>query len=208
MINFIKQLNHRPIAFYPIYRQLAQGLSGGILLSQPMYWFSHKDKIYKTDADIILETSLTHGELRQAKQRIKKLSFISVTKEGVPCKTYYEINWDAYVEAVVSAYCINNKAAKLIGSGKEKEHNQKTYLMVDGNGYYKIGKSFYPDARESTLQAENPTIELIAVCDVDVEEKLHFEYSQNRKRGEWFCLNKSQVSEIIKKYKFKHKRLS
>ncbi len=86
---------------------------------------------------------------------------------------------------------------------KESKPIQKTYLMVDGNGYYKIGKSYNPTIRESTLQSENPTIELIAICDRDIESELHDKNKQHRKRGEWFELSKSMVSEIIKDYGFK-----
>ena len=75
--------------------------------------------------------------------------------------------------------------------------------MIDGNGYYKIGKSYNPVARESTLQSENPTIKLIAYCENDVENKLHIEYKSFRKRGEWFSLKRVHVKNIIENYKFK-----
>ena len=89
-------LNQRPIAYYPIYRQLTGSTTAGILLSQLMYWFSKGDKFYKTDADIRSETLLTVDELKGAKKRIKKLSFIKITREGIPAKTYYEIDWVLY----------------------------------------------------------------------------------------------------------------
>jgi hypothetical protein len=59
MSNTLKILNQKPIAYYPIYRQITGSTTAGILLSQLMYWFSVKDKFYKTDADIIEETMLT-----------------------------------------------------------------------------------------------------------------------------------------------------
>ena len=78
----------------------------------------------------------------------------------------------------------------------------KTYLMKDGNGFYKIGKSKNPIARESTLQSENPTITLIAVCSEDIEKHLHEQYSEKRKRGEWFSLTEEDVSLLIEQYGF------
>lgn len=66
-----------------------------------MYWFSKKDRIYKTDSDIMQETQLTENELRTAKQKIKKLSFIKVTREGIPAKTFYTINWESYESSLV-----------------------------------------------------------------------------------------------------------
>lgn len=90
----LKKLNEKPIAYYPIYRKVTGSTTGGILLSQLMYWFSKKDKIFKTDAEIMEETYLTKKELETAKNLIKKLDFITVSREGLPAKTYYEIHWE------------------------------------------------------------------------------------------------------------------
>jgi len=79
----------------------------------------------------------------------------------------------------------------------------KTYLMLSNSTYTKIGKSFNPYKREATLQYENPTISLLAICDVDVERELHEKYSEKRHRGEWFDLSKKDINKIIKDYNFK-----
>lgn len=99
MRNILKQLNQKPIAYYPIYRQVTGSTTGGILLSQLMYWFSKKDKIFKTDLEIMEETFLTKKELENAKKLIKNLDFITVSREGLPAKTYYEIDWDLMVSS-------------------------------------------------------------------------------------------------------------
>lgn len=96
MIELLKALNQKPIAYYPIYRKIVGSTTGGILLSQLMYWFSKKEKIFKTDKEIMSETLLTEKELKNAKKLIKELDFISVTREGIPAKTYYEIDWEKF----------------------------------------------------------------------------------------------------------------
>lgn len=74
---------------------------------------------------------------------------------------------------------------------------QQTYLMNDENtGFYKIGKSKNPKYRESTLQSEKPTINLIHVIKQDIERELHNKFSDKRIRGEWFRLNDEDVSLI------------
>lgn len=85
---------------------------------------------------------------------------------------------------------------------KNKKIESKTYLMIDGNNFVKIGKSYSPEVRECTLQSQNPTIELIAVCEKDIEKELHVKYASKRKRGEWFNLSKNEISIIIKEFKF------
>jgi len=92
----LKALHQRPIAYYPFYRTLTGSTTAGILLSQLMYWFSKKEKIFKTDKDISEETLLTKKELENAKKIIKKLDFITVSREGIPAKTYYKIDMEMF----------------------------------------------------------------------------------------------------------------
>ena len=99
----MKQLNERPIAFYPYYAKLTGSILSGVLLSQLMYWFTKKDKFYKTDKELRDETLLSENELRTAKGKIKKIPFIKITKEGIPCKTYYAIEWEIYESSFVSS---------------------------------------------------------------------------------------------------------
>lgn len=80
---------------------------------------------------------------------------------------------------------------------------QKTYLMFDGDGYIKIGKSYNPEIREKTLMSTRPSISLLAYSDNDVEDELHEEYAEKNKRGEWFSLSLNDVKDIIKKYNMK-----
>ncbi|RXJ86933.1 hypothetical protein [Arcobacter sp. CECT 8985] len=100
MKHILKQLNQKPIAYYPVYREITGSTTGGILLSQLMYWFSKKDKIFKTDKEIMEETFLTRKELENAKKLIKKLDFITVSREGLPAKTYYEIDWNEMLSSL------------------------------------------------------------------------------------------------------------
>lgn len=79
----------------------------------------------------------------------------------------------------------------------------KTYLMKDNsNGAVKIGKSKTPGYREDTLMSQNPNITLVAICDNDVEKRLHRMYKHKRIRGEWFSLDESDVYDIINTFDF------
>ena len=78
------------------------------------------------------------------------------------------------------------------------------YLMHDANtGYYKIGMSNDPTYRESTLQSEKPTIELLASHKYPsrkfaaaIESALHNIYKDFHVRGEWYKLSKEEVMMI------------
>lgn len=73
------------------------------------------------------------------------------------------------------------------------------YLMRDNrNGKTKIGFSKKPEYRESTLQSEQPDIELFftAKGGPAKEKELHEKYSKYRFRGEWFDLPEECILEI------------
>ena len=97
MRDILRSLNQRPVAFYPIYARGMDSISCAVALSQLMYWFSTgKDKIYKTDAELQDETGMSDKEIRTVKKKLKELHFLTITREGVPAKTYYEIDWNKY----------------------------------------------------------------------------------------------------------------
>jgi len=93
-----------PISYYPVYRKITGSTTAGVLLSQLMYWWSRidGDKFYKTDAEVMQETLLTADELRSAKNAIKGLSFIKITREGIPAKTFYEVDFNGLCEKIKS----------------------------------------------------------------------------------------------------------
>lgn len=74
---------------------------------------------------------------------------------------------------------------------------RKTYLMKDNhNGLYKIGFSNNIKNRETTLQSEKASIQMVKTWDKNIEKHLHKLYDNNRVRGEWFDLTKIQVKYI------------
>jgi transcriptional regulator with XRE-family HTH domain len=77
-----------------------------------------------------------------------------------------------------------------------------TYLMINEKGHVKIGRSYNPKIRESTLQSEQPYIKLLAITHSDIESELHNKYNHKRIRGEWFDLSESEVFSIIDDYGF------
>jgi prophage antirepressor-like protein len=93
------------------------------------------------------------------------------------------------VDTLVQSHAILNNSFLI--------YEPKTYLMRDTlRGFCKIGKSKNPKIRESTLQAELPTVELLHVIDKDIEAYLHKKFASKRLRGEWFDLSQSDINYI------------
>lgn len=137
----------------------------------------YKDRFYKTKYT-------THEHLQRL---IKKLAidFEEVLKKEAP--DYFELQ---------KLESLDNKIP---------EEECYLYLMVDlTNNFYKIGISNNPSYREFTLQSEKPTIELLASKKFinrklakAFETALHTLYAAKRLRGEWFNLDKDDISQII-----------
>jgi hypothetical protein len=92
---------------------------------------------------------------------------------------------------------------KVKASTTEVESKEtRVYVMIDKNtGFYKIGRSKNPKARERTLQSEKPTIEMLFnYPGLNIDEKeLHNIFIEKRVRGEWFDLNGTDI-QMIKEY--------
>lgn len=96
---------------------------------------------------------------------------------------------------------VNEESTSIDTIGSESCY---VYLMVDiTNGYYKIGMSKDPHYRESTLQSEKPSIELVCAKKFpnrqiasSIEAALHKTYGNKNIRGEWFSLSEQDVTML------------
>lgn len=193
MTALLKRLNQKPIAYYPVYRELVGSTTGGILLSQLMYWLSKKDKIHKTDEDIRGETLLSKKELENAKKLIKKLDFITVSREGIPAKTYYQIDWDKWVT------CLTQKGS--------------TDTPKGGNCYTPNGETNIVKSKETTTETttetkknnikkeEYQTLKLYQDL-TDVEKSIYDEYIDLRKLMKLKTAQRSHTRLLNKYYEY------
>lgn len=128
----LKLLNSRPIAVYPVYIDITGSVTAGLLLSQVMYWFGANDstKYYKTDDELMSETKLSVNELRTAKIALKELPFLTITREGIPAKTFYEINWDKF-EKFISSFTKGKELKSTNKSGKNNKSVRVKFTKQD-----------------------------------------------------------------------------
>ncbi|WP_293180469.1 hypothetical protein [Oceanithermus sp.] len=98
-------LGERPVVVYPALRRLVGGSwAAAAVLSQLLYWHRQMDgaRFWKTDADLRAELDLGDRELRTAKQRLRALPFVSVEIQGMPARTYYEIDLEGLAAALAA----------------------------------------------------------------------------------------------------------
>lgn len=77
-----------------------------------------------------------------------------------------------------------------------KRSNGFVYLMANRrNNFTKIGYSNHPEYRETTLQSEDPDVELIYKTpgNLEDEKRWHINFESKRIRGEWFNLSEADI---------------
>ena len=90
----------------------------------------------------------------------------------------------------------NEKSSEVI---KESPRGYVYLMRNSRNGYIKIGfTKGYPTYRESTLQSQEPEVELINHWkgSMDDEQQLHSMFNEKRIRGEWFSLDPEDLSKV------------
>lgn len=99
-IEILKALSGRSIAFNPAYTKITGSITAGILLSQVIFWWGvvNGREFYKTNDDWCSELFLGLSELKSAKKKLIELELISITKRGIPAKTFYSLNCQNVIE--------------------------------------------------------------------------------------------------------------
>lgn len=147
LIELIRLMNEKPIAFNKHYVFLGCGINGAVMLSQLVYW-ADKSKdpngwIYKTGKEWTDETGLTRREQDTARKNLRELGFIEEHKHGVPCKVHFKVNQHALYNALIEfaqkrqtdaqiSQTECTKAPNLIG-GKRQTNTENTSEITSKN---------------------------------------------------------------------------
>lgn len=86
-----------PNAYYVKLAKPLGGVSAAILFSQLFYWQDKASShlgVYKTRAELEIETGLTHNEQRTAIKKLIEKEIITVTEKRLEHKTYYKVNYE------------------------------------------------------------------------------------------------------------------
>ncbi|MGH9605550.1 MAG: GIY-YIG nuclease family protein [Terracidiphilus sp.] len=118
----------------------------------------------------------------------------------VDCECPMCVEWYPHALRKIEKNAEEAKARRLRERMTPKRPNPSfIYLVLDERtGCIKIGRSKTPNARERTLQSENPTHRMLFAhpADADFERELHQEFAERRVRGEWFRLSEEDIESI------------
>lgn len=94
----LRHLLRRPIAFHRALADVAGGATGGLFLSQLLYWSDRGGDpdgwIYKTQAEWREETALTRSEQERARKALRDLGVLEEARRDVPARLYYRLDFD------------------------------------------------------------------------------------------------------------------
>lgn len=105
------RLLQRPIAFYPIFAEIAGTTDAGIMLSQAWYWTQRLDAerdgwFYKSWQEWQTETSLGRRQQDTAKAKLKSAGLIETRQEGLNRTLHFRIHRENFLSALKS-HCTN-----------------------------------------------------------------------------------------------------
>lgn len=101
-------LNERVIAFKPVYARICQSVNAALLLSQLFYlakYFNYRE-FYKTNDELCQEIGqgvMGIDAFKAAKKKLIELKFITTVSRGVPAKTYYTLNIQTVIDAIIAS---------------------------------------------------------------------------------------------------------
>jgi hypothetical protein len=98
----------RPIAYHRVLAEIAGSVSGGVFLSQAIYWSKRATLpdgwFYKTSDQWFEETYLTRREQETVRKRLAAINVLQEEKRGVPAKLHYRVNESELERHVLQRY--------------------------------------------------------------------------------------------------------
>lgn len=149
-----RKLNSKPIVVQPLYIDLAGSITAGMMLSQMVYWWYAMDEkpFWKTNEDWQHELRMGRDELLLAKKNLRKLKFIKMDVKGAPPKTYFSIDTEALIKALVE---LSEPEFSIVGkpnnqSSEEADSNSRETQQL------KVGKpdNSYTESTSEKLASE------------------------------------------------------
>lgn len=136
----IKGLLGPVIAFPPVFARVAGSVTAGIMLSQLHYWTGRERDadgwIYKTQAEMERETTLSRREQEGARRRLRELGVLSERRRKVPARMRYRIDYDrlgaliGQTRMAQTAKVGDRKAANQNGANRQADVAKSAKLSI------------------------------------------------------------------------------
>jgi hypothetical protein len=99
-------LTDRPIAYHPMLARAVGSVTGGIFLSQLLYWTPRGHDpdgwIRKTQEEITAETALTRREQETARRDCERAGILTWTLRGIPARLHYRVDISQLAKSIAA----------------------------------------------------------------------------------------------------------
>ena len=107
MLDAIKQLLERPVAYYAVLAQISGSVNAGLILSQSIYWTPRTDDrdgwFYKTREQWQQELGLKRAQQESARKSLRDRDLLEEKLAGNPARLYFRVNLEAVLQAILLA---------------------------------------------------------------------------------------------------------
>jgi hypothetical protein len=115
----------------------------------------------------------------------------------------HQVLFTAPVVKQLPAPAVSARPRPQTGAVPPDEKSGYVYLLEAENGLYKIGRSKHPRFRIAELTKAVAPFQIKAIHTAwypdchKAERELHIQFSEQRRRGEWFALTAADVKAVI-----------
>ncbi len=138
MINAIKELLKRPVAYQPVIAKAIGSVKLTILWCQLYYWSDKTNDpegwIYKTRQDVFNETGMKRKEQETARKIGEKLGVLECIVRGMPPKVHFKIDEERMIE-LIERYLVENPSERIVKTltkEQEKPKKQDNEIQLPG----------------------------------------------------------------------------
>lgn len=205
----LKQLNQRPIAVYPAYISLMENPSGGIFLSQILYWWAvNGDEFWVTDREIMRQTCLSTWELKAAKRKAKELGILEIRAKGIPARTHYRVIMERLIELLSELGCPKEEGEEdpqpSLEDSYQLDSRDPDSLQTSLEESYQLDGRNSPNyslENSDKLDGRNPTTNKITYNKIkkDYTQKNKEQFAENLQTESVCDLNLNKIDKLARK---------
>lgn len=190
MINAVKELLKRPVAYHPILAKLTGSVPAAVMLSQGMYWQGKaedegKEWFWVTGDGWFEQCGLTQSTQNTAREILRSTGFWFEKREGLPAKLFYQIDAETLISHITSYLngekqvyrnTVNKKTETREASsgrfGKQVTDDTGTQESIKKVSKSKKEESSFPNAEKASAPKTPWTKEVSSLFD-KINEEAH-----------------------------------
>lgn len=184
--NILIAQNDKPIVVHTAYLRLTPDYTVAAALAQVLYWHGvmKGKKFYKTNDDFAAELRLTPKQFERVKIVLKALPFLTITREQIPARTVYDVNYEKLAQALkgenIPSLPVPDTAIPIESSFTQKGGTSPAPLVVSSSPLLGTSNTENtPEITQNNNTAPQPLPKIQTTLEPVVVEKLEKTFSKD-----------------------------